>query len=160
MRHIVRGTWIHPTQNLATCGLRKLHKRSGRRETGTSIADMSTRADSQFGIQNNELLDYAHLLRIRDAWDMLTKKRIQQPSVGDEKKHRHRTTCFMGECMERRLRPCARTARRTFRENVVAGHRRVATDSPCGAGGYYQSFECVERTPSKKFYRQASFYKN
>ena len=37
--------------------LRKPRKRSARGETSTSIADMSTRADSQFDIQNNEPLD-------------------------------------------------------------------------------------------------------
>ena len=57
MRHAVRSTWIHPTQNHATCGLQQLHKSSECGEAGTSIADMSTRADSQFGIQNNEPLD-------------------------------------------------------------------------------------------------------
>ena len=44
VRHTVRGTGVHPAQNLATCGLQELHKRSARRKTGTSIADMTTRA--------------------------------------------------------------------------------------------------------------------
>lgn len=56
-KHNIRGTWIHHMQNLATCGLRTRYKRPARVDSGSSIADMSTRTDSRFGTQRNETLD-------------------------------------------------------------------------------------------------------
>ena len=55
--------------------------------------------------------------------------------IGMGQKQRNQTKGFNRECMEESLRPFARRhGPENFRENVVAGHYGVATDSPRGTG--------------------------